>query len=78
MNFMFLSDLEKNKVARISNILDGEFLINAKLREVGFAEGDEVEIIAYGPVAKTPICVRLNRTMIAQRPNEAKYIEVEL
>ena len=32
--------------------------IIAKLREIGFAEGDEVEIMHYGPIAKTPICIR--------------------
>jgi len=74
---MELLNLEKGKSAIVSGINAKDETIIAKLREIGFAEGDEVEIMHYGPIAKTPICIRLNRTLIALRPEEACAIEVE-
>jgi len=47
------------------------------LREIGFAEEDEVELLYTGPLGRKPLCFRLNRTMIALRANEAMAIEVE-
>ncbi|TNE36506.1 MAG: ferrous iron transport protein A [Alphaproteobacteria bacterium] len=49
----------------------------ARLREIGFAEEDEVELLYTGPLARRPLCFRLNRTMIALRLDEAIAIEVE-
>lgn len=74
---MELLNLEKGKCAIVSGINAQDETIIAKLREIGFAEGDEVEIMHYGPIAKTPICIRLNRTLIALRPEEARAIEVD-
>lgn len=48
----------------------------AKLREIGFSEGDEVEFITAGPFGGQPLAVRLNRTLIALRRAEAEAIEV--
>ena len=75
---MKLIELHKAKTAIVKGIEDGIEMIGAKLREIGFAEGDEVEIMHYGPFGATPICVRLNRTLIALRPEEAAQIEVEV
>lgn len=75
---MLLINLEKGKNAKVSSIIGDDETIIAKLREIGFAEGDDVEIMHYGPFGKTPICIRLNRTMIALRPNEAALIEVKV
>ena len=50
----------------------------ARLREIGFAESDEVELLHKGPILGSPLCFRLNRTQIALRPAEARVIEVEL
>ena len=75
---MKLTQLIKAKTAIVTGVNDGINMIGAKLREIGFAEGDEVEIMHYGPLGATPICVRLNRTLIALRPEEAAQIEVEL
>ena len=49
----------------------------AKLREVGFSEGDEVEMLGYGPFGGRTLAVRLNRTIIALRGPEAALVEVE-
>ncbi len=75
---MQLSEMKKGAVGRVTAISAADPLIEAKLREIGFAEDDAVELTHIGPLAKTPICVRLNRTLIALRTDEAKAIEVEL
>lgn len=75
---MELVNLNKHQIAKVKSLVSDGTDIEAKLREIGFAEGDEVEITAYGPIAKTPICVRLNQTLVALRPNEAKNIIVEI
>ena len=74
---MELHKLNKGAKALISSIDETDSLVAAKLREIGFAEGDEVEIIGFGPFGQTPICVRLNETLIALRPREASRIFVE-
>lgn len=65
---------ETGKVARLNAV---DTLLLAKLREIGFSEGDEIELITYGPFGGQPIAVRLNRTLIALRKAEAQAIEVE-
>lgn len=75
---MNLLEISKNKCATIIGISAKDEIIDAKLREIGFAEGDEVEIVHFGPLGKTPICIRLNQTLIALRPNEAAAIEVKI
>lgn len=75
---MRLNKLKKNTKAHVKTILSNDAIIIAKLREIGFAEGDEVEIMHFGPFGKTPICIRLNQTLIALRPDEASAIEVTI
>ncbi|MBI1340816.1 ferrous iron transport protein A [bacterium] len=48
-----------------------------RLRAIGFAEGDEVELLARGPIGGAPLSVRLNRTVVALRRYEASLIRVE-
>ena len=74
---MNLLELEKSQRARVSNISEQNPDLALKLREIGFAEGDEVEVKHYGPLAKRPICVRLNQTFIALRSEEAEAILIE-
>lgn len=74
---MRLSDLGKGTVAKIQGLSAADPALEAKLREVGFAEEDEVEIMHSGPLAGRPLCVRLNRTLIALRADEAAAIDVE-
>jgi ferrous iron transport protein A len=74
---MKLSELSLGAVARVSSIDPGAVDLEAKLREVGFAEGDEVEMLAQGPFRGRTIAVRLNRTIVALRGGEAAMIEVE-
>lgn len=72
-----INDLAKGVAARVIAIReDQEF--SEKLREFGFSEGDEVEVLEYGPLGGQPIAVRLNRTIVAMRSAEAALIEVEV
>ena len=65
------------RTARIVGFADGDAGLVAKLREIGFAEGDEVEILARGWLGGAPLSVRLNRTVIALRKSEAALVTVE-
>ena len=72
-----LDKLEKGRAARIVAFADRDPDLVVKLREIGFAEEDEVELLAVGLIGGTPLSVRLNRTIIALRRSEAAHIEVE-
>lgn len=74
---MTLRDLPKNTPARISgfNAKDGE--LETRLREIGFAEGDQVEALHFGLFGRNPMSVRLNGALIALRKNEAQAVLVE-
>ena len=74
---MQLTEMKKGAKGRIKAISAKDPLIEIKLREIGFAEDDAIEIAHVGPLARTPLCVRLNRTLIALRAEEAKMISVE-
>lgn len=75
---MKLNDLSPNQKARVRAIASDGHDLEAKLREVGFSEGDEVEMIGYGPLGGQTLAVRVNRTLIALRAAEAAMVEVDL
>ena len=75
---MQLTQMKKGATGRVTAISAHDPLIEAKLREIGFAEDDAIELTQVGPLAGTPICVRLNRTLIALRADEANAIQVEI
>lgn len=75
---MRLSEMSFGAVGRVRSIEAGTAELEAKLREVGFAEGDEVEMLAQGPFRRRTVAVRLNRTIVALRGSEAAMIQVEL
>lgn len=69
-----LIDLPRGRVAIVAGISTTDAVMEARLREIGVAEGDEAEILHFGPLGATPVSVRLNRTMIAMRREEARAI----
>jgi len=69
--------LAKGAVARVTGFEAGDESLVAKLREIGFAEGDEVELLARGWLGGAPLSFRLNRTVIALRKAEAAFVLVE-
>ncbi len=74
---MKLNELKLGAVARVRTVEAGSLELEAKLREVGFSEGDEVEMLGHGPLGGRTLAVRLNRTIIALRAGEAALVEVE-
>lgn len=72
-----MNTLTKGKRARVSGFGVGDEKLIAKLREIGFAEGDEVELLAKGWLGGAPLSFRLNRTVIALRKGEAAMVLVE-
>lgn len=72
-----MTSLRKGQVARISGFDGADATLIAKLREIGFAEGDEVELLARGWLGGAPLSFRLNRTAIALRKPEAAIVLVE-
>lgn len=72
-----LGGLEKGCVTRIAGFAPGDASVIAKLREIGFAEGDEVELMGRGWLGGAPLSFRLNRTLIALRRSEAELVRVE-
>lgn len=54
---------------------EGENRID-RLREMGFEEGLDVEILHQNPFGKDPIAVRIGSMTIALRRSEANLIEV--
>ncbi len=69
--------LPRGHLARITHIDDQDPDAALRLREMGFCEGDCVEVLHFGAWGRSPIYVRLHRTFIAMRPNEAALIKVE-
>lgn len=75
---MKLIELPEGRTAVVSGIEAETAELEAKLREVGFAEGDEVEMLSRGPFGAKTLAVRLNRSIIALRGPEAAAIRVEV
>ncbi len=71
-----LFDLEVHRPARIFGFNTQEDSDQTRLREIGFAEGDLVEILHVGLFGRSPLNIKLHGTAIAMRPNEAKMISV--
>lgn len=74
---MTLRDLAKNTPARILGFNGEDYDLETRLREIGFAEGDQVEILHFGLFGRNPMSVRLNGALIALRKTEAQAVTVE-
>jgi len=72
---MTIANLRPGERARIVEV-SAPAELEAKLREVGFCEGDIVELMACGPLGGQPLAIRLNRRVIAVRLEEAACIKV--
>ena len=73
-----INDLPEGGTAHIISISAAAPELAAKLREIGFCEGDEVQLLTRGPLGAQPLAVRLSRRVIAMRIDGARAIEVEL
>ena len=75
---MILCDLEKAQCGVVTHFSDENVGLVTRLREIGFAEGDRVQVMHFGLFGKNPLTVRLNGALIALRRREAKLISVRL
>jgi ferrous iron transport protein A len=73
---MTIDDLPVGASGRIEALRPPAGALEAKLREIGFCEGDEVQLLNRGPLGGQPLAVRLNRRIIALRRDEARAILV--
>ena len=74
---MTLDQLPKKTPARVIGFLDLQPDIVLRLREIGFAENDNVEVRHFGLFGKNPVTVDLNGALIALRRAEAALVKVE-
>ncbi len=75
---MTLRDLRPGQKAQILSFDDANSELETRLREIGFAEGDRVELRHVGLFGRNPISIKLNGTLIAMRRAEAEAVNIEL
>lgn len=71
-----LRDLVKGESATVVGFDPTDLDLETRLREIGFAEGDEVEALYWGLFGRNPMTVRLNGALIAMRKVEAQAVWV--
>lgn len=74
---MTLDQLPKKILARVVGFSEQQADIVMRLREIGFAENDNVQVCHFGLFGRNPMTVNLNGALIALRRAEAALIEVE-
>ena len=62
-----LTDLSKDEAGIITGFDEANVQLCMRLREIGFAEGDNVTPLHFGLFGKNPISVRVNGALIALR-----------
>lgn len=72
-----LTDLRKNQSGTIKGFDAADEDLSIRLREIGFAEGDNVTPLHFGLFGKNPMSVRVNGALIALRRQDAKAILVQ-
>jgi len=75
---MTLDQLKKRTPAKITGFSCESRELETRLREIGFAEGDNIEALHFGLFNRNPISVRLNGAIIALRRADASAITLEL
>jgi len=76
---MTLSELPLHTLAVVDSVQDlhANDAIARRLRELGFVEGEEVRLVAKGPVGGEPLLVQVGFTRFALRISEAKRIVID-
>ena len=77
---MKLSELPRRTVATVASVDDqvANDPIARRLRELGFVPGEQVEVMAVGPIAAEPMLVQVGFTRFALRRREAARISVRV
>lgn len=73
-----LSDLPLHGTALVEVVQDlhANDVIARRLRELGFVNGEEVRLVARGPVGGEPLLVQVGFTRFALRRSEATRIQI--
>ena len=76
---MTLSELPLHTSAVVESVQDrhANEAIARRLRELGFVKGEEVRLVAKGPVGGEPLLVQVGFTRFALRISEAKRVVVD-
>lgn len=76
---MTLSELPLDTSAVVESVQDlhANDAIARRLRELGFVKGEEVRLVAKGPVGGEPLLVQVGFTRFALRISEAKRVVVD-
>jgi ferrous iron transport protein A len=77
---MRLSELGKGTAAvveDVESVREGD-AIAQRLRDIGFAPGEPVRIVALGPLGAEPLLVQVGYTRFALRRSEAQRVRVAL
>lgn len=75
---MTLAELPRRTTAIVERVDDASEndAIARRLRELGFVAGEEVRIVAIGPVGSEPLLVQVGFTRFALRRSEAARVRV--
>lgn len=75
---MTLFDLPLNGSALVDSVqeLHANDAIARRLQELGFVAGENVRLVARGPIGREPLLVQVGFTRFALRIAEAKRIQV--
>lgn len=75
---MTLAELPRRTTAIVERVDDASDndAIARRLRELGFVAGEEVQIVAVGPVGREPLLVQVGFTRFALRRSEAARVRV--
>lgn len=75
---MTLTELPHRTQAIVDSVLDlGENdKIARRLRELGFVDGEQVEVVAKGPLGAEPLLVQVGFTRFALRRSEAARVRL--
>ncbi len=75
-----LSDLPQRTQAIVDSVEDRgpNDTIARRLRELGFVAGEQVEIVAQGPIGADPLLVQVGFTRFALRRTEAARVRLRV
>jgi len=75
-----LSDLPLHGSAQVESVRDlhANDAIARRLKELGFVKGEDVRLVARGPIGGEPLLVQVGFTRFALRRTEAGRIEISV
>lgn len=75
---MRLSELKKGITAIVESVEDAlpQDGIARRLRDLGFVSGEQVRVVALGPISAEPLLVQVGYTRFALRRSEAARVRI--